>query len=224
MQAQLSPDIDALWENGDIVTDNAGIERILHTFAKKMGAPPTVTADFSDDPTFPLNKNLNTMMDIPTINEVRATLAGSADAAASGTLPTCLLKAATFGKWVYNIPEDSPDSESHSLASKFFTAHAPPPSNTNDKSEKPNSLALLLLRRIFKASILSKSIPQSQKLSVITGLPKERTKGNYTEGTGHLNSTDLMRPISVGPIIGKLINSMMAARLGKLLVKHNVLN
>jgi hypothetical protein len=75
--------------------------------------------------------------------------------------------------------------------------------------------ALNLLRMIVTLSFQSGDIPPSEKFGRLTGLPKAE---------GPLNSTDCMRPITVSPIIGRVINNVLAKRLGALLVKHKILD
>jgi hypothetical protein len=60
-----------------------------------------------------------------------------------------------------------------------------------------------------------RDIPISSKTSFVTALPKD-------EGTIH--SFDNIRPISVSPILGRLINKLKATRLGTALTTHTILH
>ena len=58
-------------------------------------------------------------------------------------------------------------------------------------------------------------LPENQKLTVVTGLPKKE---------GAAGSTASLRPISVGPVLGRLINKVIADRIGETLYELDILS
>ena len=76
---------------------------------------------------------------------------------------------------------------------------------TEEKMVTPKR-TLKLLKHIITLALQSKDIPKSEKDSIITIIPKT---------VGQISSLDHVRPITVGPIIGRLINKLIARRIAK---------
>jgi hypothetical protein len=72
-----------------------------------------------------------------------------------------------------------------------------------------------LIKMIVDLSLETRDIPTSEKLSIITGIPKKSSQ---------VRSTNDIRPISVGPILGRIINKILATRLGNKLTEHGILD
>ena len=88
--------------------------------------------------------------------------------------------------------------------------------DTTETVEVHPTKALELMTHIVNLSITKvRDLPENQKRSVVTGLPK---KGAYLQDMKNL------RPISVGPCIGRLIDKVMAIRLGKYLAVNGTLD
>ena len=87
-------------------------------------------------------------------------------------------------------------------------ARAPDINPTKTVERRPEG-ALKLLKLIINHSLEARTIPETEKYNTVTGLPK---------GEGQVTSTAKMRPISVGPVIGKIINKLIAYRLARSLI------
>ena len=88
-------------------------------------------------------------------------------------------------------------------------AKAPPNPSADQYTDQMFFIELLNL------CLDTRDLPTREKHGITTGLPK-------TEGL--VTSTDNIRPISVGPAIGRLLNKIIADRLSALLVQHKILN
>ena len=80
--------------------------------------------------------------------------------------------------------------------------------------QKPHNL-LNLLTTIANLSITLQDLPNSQKKTLVTVIPKKGTR---------ITNLKNIRPISVSPLLSKLISGILASRLGRLLVEHDVLD
>ena len=69
--------------------------------------------------------------------------------------------------------------------------------------------------RLIELCFLTKDIPNSEKHSVVTPIPKT---GNQ------INDTKNIRPIAVGPIFARIINKMIARRLADRFTSHDILD
>ena len=145
-----------------------------------------------------------------------------------------LLKAVTTRSWVERVPRTEDDDHTAALHRKFSIdfeqmrqelddrdrpdpLRGPRPDNTDPyilQTREPLVTRDVLLRAL-NLCLASRDIPGSEKISITTGLPKNE---------GLVNSTDDLRPISVGPGISRLLNKIMADRLSGLLVRHDVLD
>ena len=79
----------------------------------------------------------------------------------------------------------------------------------------PLTRAVDLLAHIMTLSFQTRNIPDAQKTTTITTTPKEG---------GMVTSLDAVRPISVSPIVGRLINHVVAHRLGKEIVRKKIMD
>jgi hypothetical protein len=73
---------------------------------------------------------------------------------------------------------------------------------------------------VVEASLRARTLPEPEKHGVITGLPKSNNKTAYAQ----VSCTTVMRPITVSPIIGRIINNVMAKRFGGALEQNNILD
>jgi hypothetical protein len=68
---------------------------------------------------------------------------------------------------------------------------------------------------IINLCLLARDIPQSEKENIVTGLPRKE---------GQVFSTDSIRPISVGPTFGRLVNRLIATRPSNVLTHNKILD
>jgi hypothetical protein len=89
--------------------------------------------------------------------------------------------------------------------------------NYEDKDSKPifPTHLIEIIKRIMNKCLYRRNIPKNEKRTLVTILPKQGEK---------INDIHNIRPISVSPLISKLISGILATRLGKMLTEHNVLD
>ena len=151
--------------------------------------------------------------------ELRDTIRDLDAGAGAGIIAIQLIKIATSTPWeTKNVKKTNREikQETHTRKieqAKGQTQHTPI-SPTHTVKHYPTR-SLELLRKIAMLSLKARDIPLYEKKAIVTGLPK---KG------GHVDSTDNIRPISVSPIIGRIINNIIARRLGAALEKHKILD
>ena len=76
-----------------------------------------------------------------------------------------------------------------------------------------------LLRMIVELAFKARNIPAQEKRGIITPIPKIGPKQE-----GPISSTHNIRPITVSPIIGRIINSVLTKRLAGALEKYKILS
>ena len=172
--------------------------------------------------------------------EVRNAVSNMKDGAAASTISTALFRAFTNQNWTETQPRQRKD-----IKREYFkrTKHeewilntelaentrqwtdrgmiGPRPQRgvmpeidvpTHRTIKVQPTRAVELLTMITTLAITEcRDLPANQKLSVVTGLPKT---GAFLQDVCNL------RPISVGPVIGRLIDKIMATRFGQYLASN----
>ena len=110
-------------------------------------------------------------------------------------------------KWKEGIPEV--------LSEDLLDKEAKKTINYNKQKEHIPFYGIHILTYITALCFEARDIPESEKHGIITPLPKTQ---------GQINSTDTIRPITVGPIIGRLVNKIIAGRLGSNITKYDILD
>ena len=153
----------------------------------------------------------------------------------AGTLSPLLLKLATTHTWTITQQKSKSELKREAYITKtLFNNHAdthPLLKNPNHKYHHPDHTfhpttttkkstitpfrGLYIITNLIRLCLLTKDIPAPEKSNLITAIPKKH---------GITNTMDNIRPISVGPIIGRMINKLMAERLGSAIIQHNLMD
>jgi exonuclease III len=222
-----STTISSLMEKGRHLTTEEEIEDGLHDFLKGIAGSPEQRPD-QDWGSYKHAEKLDKVMQESTPNEVRKLLSGLDANSAAGELPAALLKAVTTNTYQETVKKTVKEMKRERRYAETGNMHQPAgrdprgaPTrrtihiNQDKQVTRHPDRALKLLTHVINLSLKAGSVPESEKRTVVTGLPK---------GEGQVHSTANLRPISVGPVIGKLINKMIAERLGAALIQHNMLD
>ena len=226
-----STKILSLRTNGKTYTDNIGIEKGLTDYLTDLGDPhgvpnPSNTDDRHTAPN-PHLQNLLAMISPDDLNPALSDLSNSSGAGHDGIAPR-LLKAITTATWTIDQPITPKDAITLRREAKFkhditTLSNLQPPglSSPNDnpghtrKTTCTPTLARTLLLDLLNLILSTKDLPDEEKLSIVTGLPKTG---------GHTHDTDLLRPIAVGPAISRLLNKILATRFAAALTTHNIID
>ena len=214
--------ISTLTDEGELRTTDSGIKEGLHNFLTRLaGSPePRVRTDWAE---YEHDKDLESVTSPTSLEELELLIPDLDPNSAAGELPTALVKLATTGTYEETVPKTRKEMEREMRAEKAAAGHAPIQDAVHTETHvKPTKVvtrrprrALRILAHIINYSLEARTIPASEKQNVVTGLPK---------GEGQVTDTAKMRPISVGPVVGKLINKLVATRLGAALVKYGKLD
>ena len=161
----------------------------------------------------------------PTNQEVKEAITGTGDVTALGHLSPALLKTICLTKWANKktFTEDEENllnaiQEIKSTRREIWETHikegVKDTENYTTEIGIPRQV-LRILKNIVSLSLKSLDLPSSQKHGIITGLPKK---------AGQVNSIYTIRPITVSPIIGRLINKILATRLAHALDQHDIID
>ena len=213
-------------EGNTILTTDEEIEQELTDYVSSIAAETKPHEDF-----LKLNRKTKTsihftdIMNTPNTHTIKECLTEYSNSSSGGidNITPLLLKTICLMQWKITrkksnqelkreLAEQKAAQDLHEMGIEKIDP--PITKDTTDETVAP-LYALHLLQKIIKHSLKCKDIPNSEKINIITGLPKNE---------GQVCSTDSLRPISVGPIIGRLINKIMAQRLGTLLKQHNLLD
>jgi hypothetical protein len=158
------------------------------------------------------------------LEEIQRTLSDLQNDVAAGTLPARLIKIAAHKPW--KTKESKPDIQlaRERQQHEWDAAQGLAPPNGEISLEMDThthpTRSIKLLRMIVEASFRAGDLPNPEKHGIITGLPKADKKTVYA----HVSSTTSLRPITVSPIIGRIINNVMAKRFGSALELNNILD
>jgi ribonuclease HI len=231
-----SSKIPALRTTKGIVVSDAGIERTLTAYLQGVGAQPEAPAARDEEecisPSDPKLLSIMAAIDEDTLLHMVGTLDSTSAPGYDGVSPA-LIKTVLLTPWNTRQPKNASDLHQDALNLKFHTENwgnrhdlghrqgyhmpvAPPPSRDPCKNVLVDPTATRnLFLEVLNLCLETRDIPRAEKHGITTGLPK-------TEGL--VTSTDDLRPISVGPAFGRLLNKIMADRLSTLLVRHQILD
>ena len=139
----------------------------------------------------------DTLMMDPTMAEIKEAVTDLNGQSQAGALPPAILKVVALQEWEIPDPTEPSDKDTKNTIRK-----------------KPREV-LSLLRKIVTMAIKIKNLPSNEKITVTTNIPKME---------GQVNDLDKTRPISVSPIIGRIINKIMARRLARTLDEHSYID
>ena len=226
---------------GTFVSDK-GIETALTEYLQAIGSKPIEHEPPSQQeecisPDTPRNPLLKSVMDditTETLLHIAGTLDSTSASGYDGIAPA-LIKIVLTTPWHERKQKTAGDIQQEGLNWKFHTenwgdrhaaghkegyhmpAQAPPNPSIDqytDQMVEPTSTREFFIE-LLNLCLVTRDLPTREKHGITTGLPK-------TEGL--VTSTDSIRPISVGPAIGRLLNKIIADRLSALLVQHKILN
>jgi hypothetical protein len=203
-------------ENKTHTTDPA-IEHVLTDFLTGMGRASDETIP-QIPPNYSPNPHLSLLLKPITQEELSHGLSSSNTTSSAGHdgITPRLLKYILTVKWptgADNLTTDRPHMNTESSTSKTsLTSHTSPPTSP-DHSYPKHAPAIIL--DILNYSLPAKDIPDSEKLSIVRGIPK-------TEGQAR--DTTLLRPISVSPAIYRLLHNILAHRLSSALLTQNTID
>ena len=223
-----SATITSLKRGNDILVGDAEIAQELEAYLGDLGGQEEEIWDMENHPEYtprgPRRRLLNPhLADLVTAkvqpHEINATLADLPNGAAAGVLSPRLVKAAASKPWTRVVDKTAKQIESETLKREWETSHGFPPvegpiETTRKITEFPTR-SIKLLRMIVQAALQTKNLPSPEKAGTVTGLPKVE---------GLITSVHTIRPITVSPIIGRIINNVMAKRFAGALEKHSILN
>jgi ribonuclease HI/exonuclease III len=239
-----SPHISSIREGNKTITSAPGIEKAFTTFVTKLADLPE--EEISQE-TEALNTHSHTednrlepLMDKITLDDLISATTTTMTSSSPGKegISPFLLKTILRTTWTSTIRYTQTDKRNNALDHKFnhylrentdygrnilnlidpreIHTIPPPESLTGGKEVQIQPIyGGKLLLRILNLCLETKDVPLQEKNGVITGLPKSM---------GLVNSTDDIRPITVGPAIHRLLHKIMADRLSTLLVRFNKLD
>jgi ribonuclease HI/exonuclease III len=234
--------------DGSLATTPIEIEKEFTDYLNIMAKPPPPEfkdrhdADYTDAPFDP---RLDHLLGQTDQEEVLRNIRDSPIESASPTLHPTLLRLATIQSWTIETPKSGSQLQTdlyHATRHRanepthtFVPARAPHISlgapdttpiiknsihstvPTRTTATRYPTAGPFIVTAIVNLCLLARDIPEKEKTNIVTGLPKAGCEGP-------LLSTTLMRPISVGPTIARLVNKILATRLGHTLVEHSILD
>ena len=226
-------------EEGKLRVTDEAIEEELHTYIQRVADPgPPLPKDVPRQHNKRHKRRTTNRLDMMrniTMDEMTRMLQtlDSTSAAGYDNIAPALLKAVTMTMWHSEVPKSETDRERDTLDDKFITycnaerryegREARPDllhpqasaakSTTTVKFEPTQTRSILM--RILNLCLQSGDLPSSEKLGIITGLPKSE---------GLVTSTGDIRPITVGPAVNRLVHKILADRLSSACVKHDLID
>ena len=223
--------IPSLRVKGSVIATESGIAKELTSFLSTIAAadpndpgPPGADEEYIEDPHMTDVLNPISERDVITY----ATSLDSGSGCGKDTISPWLLKSALTSSWLALAPTTDIHKKEHVSNILFNEEYAArrlklglknreTPSDLGDESpdtrrvtRTPDSTVTLVMW-IFNLCLKAKDVPSDEKLTVVTGLPKRG---------GRIHSTTLLRPISVGQVLNRFFNKILAGRLAGLFVRH----
>ena len=235
-----STEITSIWrctkdeEGNDVwkwITDKRGIEELatkhLQGIADYEGnEEPEVAPN-------PVGKNGLTSEEIlkaPSVEDIKRILTELDGNSAGGRLPPGLLKAVGMAEWTEKDPDkdneqDRKEEEEMSFlyGDEIINMAREQGISLEGKGNKkvrrpkqngPEATIQALIELVAQA-LKARNIPVDEKACLVTSLPKER---------GRIKDFNRTRPITVGPIIGRIINKLVAIRITGAIVQHGYMD
>lgn len=225
------PKITVLQDRGTLITDDLGIEDACTKALERIGGP---CPEERIEPDKGLeNPALGGLMDKIDMDELLSMASQIDTSSCPGydTLAPRLLKTVLTRPWYYDVPK-GPDQHrqdsyhwrfaeemrQYKATGRWSASHSEPPPGTYpptySKCFQPSHAPRLLLR-ILNLCIQTGDIPSSEKLGVVSALPKAE---------GQIYTLDAMRPITVGPAFSRFFHKILAHRLSRLMVEHKIMD
>ena len=231
-----SAKIEALRKGNEVITTDEGIEDELHSYIQGIAAisqhkpkkglelPPRAKAKVR-------NLGMTKFIEMDELILYIQSLDSTSAAGQDGLSPA-LLKAVLLTTWTEHEPKTDEDKWREGLQTSYSEycsgkreqlryKQGPlplePPGDSSPTvavTYEPN-LARQMVRRILNLCLQTKNLPQSEKIGIITGLPKSE---------GLVTDTSNIRPITVGQAMSRLLHKVLAGRLSTYLVRHNMID
>jgi ribonuclease HI len=220
----VSTHISSLKKGSTFITTDEGIEQELTEYLQDIARDDTPKENTETHAESPF---LVSLMDKMSLREVTENLRDINKSSGAGydQIAPAILKAVSLQTWTETRKKSkqtllrenmdihfAQDLKTHGVASNLQSF----PDSVDTEEVKVAPFRIIhLLQMIFNLCIASRDMPDTEKLNIVTGLPKSE---------GQVTSTQALRPISVGPILARLFNKILASRLGALLVQHNLID
>ena len=228
-------------EAGKLITDSHEIAKDILAYTKKIASTKESTP-------LPITSaeevKVKGILKTPTLEEVREAVRDQSDTANAPGISPRMVKVICLGESTETVRKTRKEQEYDELKEKQASYqekkdwlqkaldtgrilpepdHKPidePGGDQNDpkrfkKAKRQNLQALEILHMIVSLAFRVRNLPSSEKLSTITGLPKKDPL---------ITGMQDVRPISVGAIIGRIINKVVATRLGNYLSLNSTLD
>jgi hypothetical protein len=226
--------MDSLRSKTGIETDDAVIEDLCTAKLRSMGGTQPEPECISEDPAPEPNPALRSIMNAIKLEEL-TDMAREIDArscAGHDAMAPKLLKAALLTEWWKEDlkgPDQHQQDTNHWRFSREMAASrrankwvplsgSLPPEGTYPKhylhAIEPIHARNLLLR-ILNLCLITRNVPLSEKIGVVSALPKT---------TGQVYDLGAIRPITVGPTVNRFFHKILAHRLSALVLEHNLMD
>ena len=228
--------IDSLLTQNGIITDDGAIEAECEKFLRGLGGEPSAQEEGREQQTHPPDPRLSDILRDIGINELREIAADMDQQSCAGhdTLSPKLLKTVLLTNYNKTTQKTDADKHADGLHWQFSTemermrsgwskmgpstnSRIPPPNtydDVHDVMHEPH-WAPYWLTRIMNLCIKTRNIPKSEKLGVVSALPKAE---------GQIYNLANIRPITVGPAVNRLYHKLLADRLSTAICKHGIMD
>ena len=214
--------ITSLRKNNKILSSDECIEEELTNYLENIGKPTKPSPNFTKLPFDPtqVNTHYDTILDTPSIQEILDNITSYYNHSSGGydQISPALLKTICLTEWDITVNksdlEIQRETTARNTAQELYDltkeGEVPPPPALTKTMTKTPLYAPHMIQKIIKHSFKAQDIPTSEKLNIVTGLPKKE---------GQVNDTDNIRPI-----IGRIINKIISKRLGIILKNNHLID
>ena len=228
-----SSTIHSLRKGNEILVNDVELEKEFTSFLTNLGGQKENILDMKDHParektqegkTRTLHTHLKGLVAAKVeLSEIQATLADLSSTVAAAELPPHLVKTAATKPWTHKITKSTKQIMREERQRKWETEMGLEAPSTQIELTTEVKIfptrSIKLLRMIVEIAFKARNIPAPEKTGTITPLPK-----NGPEREGPISSILHIRPITVSPILGRIINNILAKRLAGALEKYKILN
>jgi exonuclease III len=228
-----SSSIHSLRKGNEILVSDVDLEKEFTSFLTNHGGNEEEICDMKNHPAREKNsegKCRNQRAQLKglvsarvELSEIQATLADLSNTVAAGVLPPHLVKTAATKPWKIKVEKSAKQKMREKRQSTWeeemgLEIKPEPQEQTNEILVHPTR-SIKLLRMVVETAFLARNIPKPEKKGIVTPLSKVGPKME-----GPINSIQHIRPITVSPILGRIINNVLAKRLAGALEKHKILS
>lgn len=232
--------INVLRDNGKYISSDVGIEKACTDYIKNIAEAPTKDAKRKLQ-AHPIERrtdeHFRNLLDSPKFNEMRDCIQSMNSQSSATDINPALLKICTIRTWKEWVKKSKTEMrrELYQAKQNRYNADVIRWSKGNPERIPIAELNLEARKEIGKVKqveivpfyglhmatyitalcLEARDIPDSEKIGIITPIPKTQ---------GQINSMDTIRPITVGPIMGRLVHKILAGRLGSVLSEHNLID